>query len=107
VLILNQGQLTEYKPISELVARTTCLTFRLEEPPSQEIEKICQNLPEVTKVEIGSAGKPQLIIHYHESAGNAAQIRIIQVLHEAGISFLEMSRGQSLENKVLEITQND
>ncbi|HDN27321.1 MAG TPA: ABC transporter ATP-binding protein [Thioploca sp.] len=106
VLILNRGQLTEYKTISDLVARTTCLTFRLEKPPEKEVEVIFQKLPEVTKVEIGSVAKQQLLIHYHESADKAAHIRIMQVLHQAGIYFLEMSRGQSLENKVLEITQN-
>jgi len=107
VLILNRGKLVEYKTISELVARTTCLTFRLEAPPPETVEQTFLNLPEVTKVEIGAIGEHKLIIHYDESAGNAAQIQIIQVLHQAGISFLEMSRGQSLENKVLEITQND
>ena len=107
VLILNRGKLVEYKTISELVARTTCLTFRLEEPPPEKIKHIFLNLPEITKVEIGTTGEHQLIIHYHESAGNATQIQIIQVLHQADISFLEMSRGQSLENKVLEITKNN
>jgi ABC-2 type transport system ATP-binding protein len=107
VLILNRGQLTEYKTISDIVARTTCLTFRLENAPEkEEVEVIFQKLPEVTQVEIGSVAKQQLLVHYHDSADKATHIRIMQVLHQAGISFLEMSRGQSLENKVLEITQN-
>jgi ABC-type multidrug transport system ATPase subunit len=105
VLILDGGRLSQYKPLAELVGRSTCLTFRLEQAPPAGIEAVFEALPDVTRVETSETGGHYLLVHYHESAGDAAQLQILKTLQQAGLSFLEMSRGQPLERRVMDIVR--
>lgn len=105
VLILAGGRLERYKPLSELVGRSSCLTFRLEQAAPDGVEAIFQALPDVTQVETSETGGHYLLVHYRQAAGDAAQLQILQTLQQAGLRFLEMSRGQPLEQRVMDITR--
>ena len=105
VLILDGGRLSQYKPLAELVGRSTCLTFRLEQAPPAGVEAIFAALPDVTRVETSETGGHYLLVHYRESAGDAAQLQILQTLQQAGLRFLDMSRGQPLERRVMDIVK--
>jgi len=103
VLILDKGRLSQYKPLSELVGRSTCLTFRLEQAAPNDVAAIFDALPDVTRVETSETGGHYLLVHYRESAGDSAQLQILQTLQQAGLRFLDMSRGQPLERRVMDI----
>ncbi len=100
VVILNKGALSGHFNISELVSRKTSLTFRLNEEPPDDIEKCFNSIPEITQIERGKQGERKLYIHFSANNEDQVQIKIIQMLNQHGIQFLEMSRGQSLEHKV-------
>jgi hypothetical protein len=87
------------------MARTSVLTFRLEAEASGEAIAALQTVEGVTKVERGTDGERRLVVHFRESDANATQIRVLQALAQAGVVFLEMQRGQSLESRVRELTR--
>ncbi|MCK6572471.1 ABC transporter ATP-binding protein [Myxococcota bacterium] len=105
VVIISQGRLTEHRTLGELMARTSVLTFRLEAEASGEAIAALQTVEGVTKVERGTDGERRLVVHFRESDANATQIRVLQALAQAGVVFLEMQRGQSLESRVRELTR--
>jgi ABC-2 type transport system ATP-binding protein len=105
VLIIAKGRLTEHRALGELIARTSVLTFRLEAEASDALLERLRTVEGVSTAARGTAGERRLVLHYRESDGQNAQIRVIQALAEAGVSFLEMQRGQSLESKVRELTR--
>jgi len=62
----------------------------------------------VTRVELGRPGERRLAVHFREEGeggGNKTQIAVLQALTAAGISMIEMTRGQSLQDKVIEMTR--
>jgi ABC-2 type transport system ATP-binding protein len=105
VVIIAKGRLTEHRALSELIARTSVLTFRLEAEASTEAITALRAVDGVTQVERGAPGERRLVVHYRDGEGNTAQIRVLQALATAGVAFLEMQRGQSLESKVRELTK--
>ena len=107
VVILDRGRIVEHRKVSELVARTSCLTFRLEADPPAGIDAKLSTVPLVTRVELGRPGERRLAVHFRDGGGdgNATQIAVLQALAAAGVAMLEMSRGQSLQDKVIEITR--
>ncbi len=107
IVILKQGKVTEHRKVSELVSRTSCLTLRLEADPPENAGELFGVLPGVTRVERGRPGEHRLTVHYRESDADAAQVAVLQALSKAGIAFLEMSRGQSLQDRVVEMTRRD
>jgi ABC-2 type transport system ATP-binding protein len=108
VVILDRGKIVEHRKLSELVARTSCLTFRLEGDPPQAIVEKLTAVPLVTRVELGRPGERRLAVHFRdqgEGAGSTTQIAVLQALTAAGIGMIEMTRGQSLQDKVIEMTR--
>jgi ABC-2 type transport system ATP-binding protein len=107
VVILDRGKIVEHRKVSELVARTSCLTFRLEADPPAGLDAKLSTVPQVTRVELGRPGERRLAVHFRDGGadGNATQIAVLQALAAAGVAMLEMSRGQSLQDKVIEITR--
>ena len=68
----------------------------------------CRRCRNVTRVELGRPGERKLAVHFRDggdAAANATQIAVLQALAAAGVAMLEMSRGQSLQDKVIEITR--
>jgi len=108
VVILDRGKVVEHRKVAELVGRTSCLTFRLEADPPATIVGKLSGVAHVTRVELGRPGERRLAVHFRdegEGAGNATQIAVLQALTAAGIGMIEMTRGQSLQDKVIEITR--
>jgi hypothetical protein len=62
----------------------------------------------VTRVELGRPGERRLAVHFRdegEGGSNKTQIAVLQALTAAGIGMIEMTRGQSLQDKVIEMTR--
>jgi ABC-2 type transport system ATP-binding protein len=108
VVILDHGKIVEHRKVSELVARTSCLTFRLEADPPEAIVGKLTAVPLVTRVELGRPGERRLAVHFRdegEGGGSITQIAVLQALTAAGVGMIEMTRGQSLQDKVIEMTR--
>jgi ABC-2 type transport system ATP-binding protein len=108
VVILDRGKVIEHRKVSELVARQSILTFRLEADPPEAIVGKLTAVPLVTRVELGRPGERRLAVHFTdqgEGAGNSTQIAVLQALTAAGVGMIEMTRGQSLQDKVIEMTR--
>jgi ABC-2 type transport system ATP-binding protein len=105
VVILKQGKVTAHQPISELVSRSAALTFTLEHAaPAGAVETILA-VPGVTHAEVLGEDRRRLRVRFEATAEVAAQTQILNALQVAGIAFRDMSRGESLEQKVREITR--
>ena len=107
VVILDRGKIVEHRKVSELVGRTNCLTFRLEADPPESIVAPLTTVPQVTRVDLGRPGERRLAVHFRDDGegGNKTQIAVLQALTAAGIGMIEMMRGQSLQDKVIEMTR--
>ena len=57
VVILDRGKIVEHRKVSELVGRTSCLTFRLEADPPEAIVAKLSAVELVTRVEVGRSGR--------------------------------------------------
>ena len=108
VVILDRGKIVEHRKVAELVGRTSILTFRLEADPPEAIVAKLTSVAMVTRVELGRPGERRLAVHFREEGeggGNKTQIAVLQALTAAGINMIEMTRGQSLQDKVIEMTR--
>jgi ABC-2 type transport system ATP-binding protein len=107
VVILDRGKIVEHRKVAELVGRTSCLTFRLEADPPDTIVGRLTAVPLVTRVELGRPGERRLAVHFRdqgEGGGQSTQIAVLQALTAAGVGMIEMTRGQSLQDRVIQIT---
>jgi len=62
----------------------------------------------VTRVEVGRPGERRLAVHFREEGeggANKMQIAVLQALSASGVGMIEMTRGQSLQDKVIEMTR--
>jgi ABC-2 type transport system ATP-binding protein len=108
VVILDHGKIIEHRKVSELVGRTSCLTFRLEADPPQAIVAKLSGVALVTRVELGRPGERRLAVHFRdegEGGASSTQMAVLQALTAAGVGMIEMTRGQSLQDKVIEMTR--
>jgi ABC-2 type transport system ATP-binding protein len=108
VVILDRGKVVEHRKVSDLVGRTSILTFRLEADPPEAIAAKLSAVARVTRVELGRPGERRLAVHFRdegEGAANQTQMAVLQALTAAGVAMIEMTRGQSLQDKVLEMTR--
>jgi ABC-2 type transport system ATP-binding protein len=105
VVILKGGKVTENRAVADLVARASVLSFKLEKDPPANVASLFSAVSAVTKVETGRPGERLLVVHYLEADGNATQITVLQTLASNGLAFVEMSRGRSLQDKVIEMTR--
>jgi ABC-2 type transport system ATP-binding protein len=105
IVLLNKGKISDHRKVSDLIGRTSCLTFRLEKEAPEDVAQVFASVPGVTRVERGQPGERRLMVHFRDAEGDYTQIVVLQALSKAGLGFLEMSRGQSLEDRVLELTR--
>ena len=108
-MILDRGKIVEHRKVAELVARTSCLTFRLEaDAPAGLVAKLSA-VPTGDARRAGPSGRAQAGGSLPRRRGgrprNKTQIAVLQALAAAGVGMMEMSRGQSLQDKVIEITR--
>jgi ABC-2 type transport system ATP-binding protein len=111
VVVLDKGKVAQHRKVADLVARTSVLSFRLEQDAPPEIVSKLSAVTSVTRVEVGKPGERRLAVHFREpngaaadTTGSAIQIAVLQALAAAGVSMIEMTRGQSLQDKVIELT---
>jgi ABC-2 type transport system ATP-binding protein len=106
VVVLDRGRVVEHRKVAELVGRTSVLTFRLEADPPEAIVATLSAVALVTRVELGQPGERRLAVHFRDEGegGNKTQIAVLQALTAAGVAMIEMTRGQSLQDKVIEMT---
>ena len=93
VVILDRGKIVEHRKVSDLVSRTSCLTFRLEADPPDAIAAKLTAVPLVTRVELGrraSAVWPFTFAKKGRARGTSTQIAVLQALTAAGIGMIEI-----------------
>ena len=105
VVILKQGKVTAHQPISQLVSRSAALTFTLESAAPAVAVDIMLGVPGVTHAEVLGEDRRRLRVRFESTAEVTVQTQILTALQAAGITFRDMSRGESLEQKVREITR--
>ena len=108
VAILNLGELVDFRPVSEIVGRSKTMIVRLESPPDEELIKAVSELPEVVSVSCGEQVNPKLIIKVDGSIDDSeVDLAILSVFKEQKARYREIRRGESLEEKVVQITKKD
>jgi len=105
VVILKQGKVTRHSRIDELVARTTALTITLENAAPDSAGELLAAIAGVTGAEVLGEDRTQLCIQFDSAQETEVQVSVLQALKNAGIGFKDMSRGESLESRVREITR--
>ncbi len=105
VVILKQGKVTRHSRIDELVARTSALTITLENAAPGSAGELLAAIAGVTGAEVLGEDRSQLRIQFDAAQETEVQVGVLQALKNAGIGFKDMSRGESLESRVREITR--
>ncbi len=105
ILLLKAGQLTHQESIANLTARTTVLTFKMEQEVNDEIKQIISQISSVTKVESGKTGERRLTVFFSSSEKDALiEIEILKCLATSNLKYREMIKGERLADKVLEMS---
>lgn len=105
VVILKQGKVTRHERIDELVARTSALTISLENTAPDRAEELLAAIEGVTNAEVLGEDRSQLRIQFDAALETEVHVGVLQALKNAGMGFKDMSRGESLESRVREITR--
>lgn len=105
VVILKQGKVTRHSRIDELVARTSALTITLESAAPGSAEELLAAIAGVSGAEVLGEDRSQLRIQFDATQETEVHVGVLQALKNAGIGFKDMSRGESLESRVREITR--
>lgn len=105
VVILKNGKVTRHSRIDMLVARTSTLTVTLENTARDDAEELIVAIEGVTGVDVLGNDRSQLRIQFDAMLETEVHVAVLQALKSAGMGFKEMSRGESLESKVREITK--
>ncbi len=105
VVILKQGKVTRHERIAELVARTSALTITLENTAPDNAEELLTAIAGVSSAEVLGEDRSQLRVQFDATQETEVQVGVLQALKNAGIGFKDMSRGESLESRVREITR--
>ena len=89
VVILDRGKIVEHRKVSELVGRTSCLTFRLEaDPPAAIVAKLSAvraGDARRGRAARASAGWRCTSARRGKAARNKMQIAVLQALSAAGV----------------------
>ena len=84
------------------------MIIRLESPPAEDLIKSVSEIPGIVSVRSGDDHTPRLIILLDGSIDDSeADLTILTKLKEKGVAYREIRRGESLEEKVVEITNKD
>ena len=82
------------------------MIIRLEGPPEDQLTKAVSELPEVVSVTCGDQGNPRIIIRVDGSIDDSeVDLAILGVFKEQKVRYREIRRGESLEEKVVQITK--
>jgi len=105
VIILKKGEVTENKRMADLVGRTNAIRFRFEQALPISIIDLIRDIPNVTTVTVSASDEKKVAIHFTESADAQIDIQLLTLFQQQNIAFIEMMRGESLEDKVVELTR--
>ncbi len=106
ILILKSGQLTHHENIADLTARSSVLTFKMEQEPPQDIENLFNKISQVTKVSVGDSGERKLTIYFNSGQNDALlEIEILKCLAIKKLGYREMIRGERLADKVMKMSK--
>jgi len=105
LVILHKGRVTEHRSMSELISRASYLRFRFESRLPDEVVEAMRRIPSVEQVELGGADGRAVAVRFTESPEVSVEIELLQLFRQRGIRYIQMTRGQSLEDKVVELTQ--
>ena len=105
VVILKQGRVTKHAAIDDLVARTSSLTVSLSNPAPDGAEALLGAISGVTHAEVLGSDRSRLRVSFDADQETQVQVGVLQALKDAGIEFKDLSRGESLESRVREITR--
>ena len=105
VVILKKGKVSRHSAIDTLVARTSALTVTLENSAPATVEQLCAAIGGVDQVEVLGEDRMQVRVHFDAEQETDVHVGILKSLKGAGIGFKELSRGESLESRVREITR--
>jgi ABC-2 type transport system ATP-binding protein len=105
VVILKQGKVTQHSRIDELVGRRSALTITLENPAPATAEGLLAAIAGVTGAEAIGEDRSQLCVQFDAAYETQVHVGVLQALNSASIAFKDMSRGESLESRVREITR--
>lgn len=106
ILIMKQGKITHYEEVAQLINRTSILSIRLEQAAPGNIKEVLAIIDNISHVEISESGDHRITIHLSEDNAAGIEINVLQCLTEAGIQYREFSRGESLSQKVSNITKD-
>ncbi len=104
VVILKSGQVSKHEKIDTLVARTTALTVSLAASAPAGIEEKLSAIEGVSAAEAIGEDRIQLRVLFDSGKETEVQVAVLQTLKTNGVDFRELSRGESLESKVREIS---
>ena len=108
VAILNEGKLVKFCQVSEVIDRGKTMIIRLEAPPGEDLIKATSEIPGIVSVRSGDEHSPRLIILLDGAIDDSeADLAILTILKKKGVTYREIRRGESLEEKVVEITNKD
>jgi len=105
LVILKQGKVTSHEKVRDMLQRSRSLSFRLENPAPNNAEDLFTSVAEVNQVQVSGADRRQLSVHFDSASETEAQVKILQCMQSAGVIFVDMTRGESLESKVRKITE--
>ncbi len=108
VAILNEGKLVDFRSVSEIVDRGKTMIIRLEAPPTDEVVSAIGELPGVLTAASGDDQTPKIIVTVDAAIDDSeVDLAILGLLKEKGARYREIRRGESLEERVVEITKKD
>lgn len=105
VTILSQGKVVRQSEMSALKGQGAEVSFRMATDPGPEIVAQLQALAAVTTARWDAgAGRLRVYLDPEITTPDAASSELVQVLVAAGVKFLDMSVGASLEDRFMEET---
>ncbi len=100
VIIIKDGAIVSHDALSNLVSRSNVLRLRLETEPSETLIQTFKQHADINEVKNGRAGENVLILYYAERENLIIETEVLQILNQLGLSYLELKRGEALDDKV-------
>ena len=105
VIIIKQGKLIKYCPISELVERDSSLNLLLSEPLTEQAIQDLNNLNGVDDVITNPANPLRVSVLFDSEQPDQLQLEIMSTVQKYKLSIIEFSRGETLTGKVVDLVQ--
>jgi ABC-2 type transport system ATP-binding protein len=105
IVVLDKGRLIEAKAISEFTRQEGLVTVTIDDYAPQEVLAALERLPSILNVRSTKEGKQLACTIQPEDADNPDVVSaIVGVLAGHGVSFTNIQKGSTLEDRFLEVT---